>query len=263
MSTLYIRGSYSGIVREEPITRLKSFTNSYEQTKWEAEEYIFGLKDKRFVTAILRLGIIVGNENYTPITSFGYYHFLRGILEIKESIINAPKIVKLLLWPFGVRVKNNELYSKIPFPCTHNKHLNLVPVNKVIYLMSRISDHHHKQSSSGVFVYNLADANPISLNVLFYETFHGLGIYMPIIHSHPVVLKTVFRAIVFVSGIISPLRYFSRSIKYYQRYLLEEATYETKNISKIVGEDFFSSTLLTPQELKKVIQGFLAQISRK
>lgn len=260
VSTVYIRGSYRGIVHEQRIARPDKFTNSYEETKWEAENFIFEkLHAKNLETVIFRLSIIVGNEKYVPENNFGYYNFLASIHELKNRVIAFPKVVKLLLRLIGIRSENKNVYCKIPFPCLHNRYLNLVPADKVIYCMDKISAHHRNRHTPGIFVYNIADRHPISLNSLFHETFHTLGLYIPIVHAHLLVLHTLFRFIILSSAFFPFMKKFSRSIFYYKNYILGESQYDVKNTEEIVGKDFFMSTLLTPQELRGVIAGFLSK----
>ncbi len=259
VSTVYVRGSYTGIVYEKPMDRPRKFVNSYEETKWEAEDYIINNPDNRelaMTRAILRLSIVIGNEKYVPQNNFGYYNFLASLYELKKWLLGLPKAAKLILKYLGIKIEGSKIYTKIPFPCIHNKHLNLVPIDKVVYLMSQIAEYHRVNARSGLFIYNIADRHPVSLSVLFHETFRGLDLYIPIIHTHSFVLKTLFRVVIFGSHILPPLKRFARSIFYYQQYIFNESQYDTKNTQRIAGEKLFASTMVTPDLIAGVIRGF-------
>jgi nucleoside-diphosphate-sugar epimerase len=263
ISTVYIRGSYTGIIYEKPVPRPPKFINSYEETKWEAENYVLNASDQGKVTTIIaRLSIAVGDEKYIPQNNFGYYNFLSSLYELQRRIVAFPPIIKWALRPLGLKVEGNKIYSTIPFPCIHSKHLNLIPINIVTDFLSRIADHHRSKMRPGIYIYNIADPNPVSLNILFYETLRGIGIHIPIIHTPAYILKLLFRFVAFGAIFFPPARRFSKSLFYYQNYLFNEATYDTRRTEEIIGGNLASLTLLTPDKLAGVIQGFLSHSSK-
>lgn len=262
VSTVYIKGLSSGIVYERPMPRPRGFVNSYEETKWRAENYIIhniGERGRPKSAAILRLSIAIGDEAYVPKNNFGYYNFLASLYELKRRLISLPWFYKFMLKFLGITVRGKDIYSKLPFPCIHNKYLNLVPVKTAVAFMKSIAQYHGSNNDLGVVIYNIADRQPVSLNVLFYETFHGLGLYVPIVHTHSWVLKTLFSTIIFVSRIFPPLQRFARSIFYYQHYLLNESEYDVTNSVRVIGGGAFSSSLATPDILRRTIRGFLTK----
>lgn len=258
MSTAYIRGSSAGTIYERPIKKPKKFNNSYEETKWEAENYIINHPDRKNLTSVIfRPSIIVGNEEYMPENNFGYYNFLASIYALKNSLISSPKILKATMRIFGIGIEQDKIHIKIPFPCVRAKSLNLMPIDKLTYLASKISEHHRLQQRTGVFIYNLADPNPITLTILFYKTFRGLGLHVQIIHLPLFLLKLVFRFTIIGAIFFPQIKRFSRSLFYYQQYIFNEAQYDIENIKKIVGSEIGNESFLTSQKLQKIIKGFL------
>ena len=103
VSTAYVAGKKPGIVGENDLERGQEFSNSYEQSKFEAECLVRSYHD-RLSIAVYRPSIVVGDSQsgYTP-------HF------------------KVLYWPLQLLAKN-----LIPFfPCNTRARLDVVPVDYV------------------------------------------------------------------------------------------------------------------------------------
>lgn len=257
ISTVYIRGNETGTVYEKSIKKSQKFTNSYEETKWEAENYVISaLETEKIGVVIFRPSIVVGDERYTPEQSFGYYNFLKTLSGLKNTILHLPKIIKYGIRIIGIRIKDNHIHSKLPFLSSGNKSLNLIPIRDLVYLISKISDFHRSQQGIGVSIYNLVDPKPMTIKVLFGETLRGLGFYLPIISMPGFILNIFFKLIIWCSAFIPQLKPFSRSLFYYKQYILNEAQYDTTNTKKIVGNEFGSDSLLTVKKLRGIIRGF-------
>lgn len=78
MSTCYVAGKRTGIVYERELTHTKGFVNTYEHSKYEAEQYVASQKD--IPTAIFRPSIIV-----TPPTNFVHQTALSFAIRIIRS----------------------------------------------------------------------------------------------------------------------------------------------------------------------------------
>lgn len=114
VSTAYVAGRRKGIVTENCLERGQQFSNSYEQSKYEAEllvrEYC-----NRLDIAIYRPSIVVGDSNsgYTP-------HF------------------KVLYWPLMLLSR-----GLLPFfACNTGAHLDVVPVDYVADGIVSLMSHH-------------------------------------------------------------------------------------------------------------------------
>jgi thioester reductase-like protein len=115
VSTAYVCGRKPGLLNEDSLVRGQDFSNTYEQSKYEAEILVKEYAS-RLPTAIYRPSIIVGDSNsgYTP-------HF------------------KVLYWPLLLLSKN-----LLPFfACNQRAYLDVVPVDFVadgiVALMQRAS----------------------------------------------------------------------------------------------------------------------------
>ncbi len=115
VSTAYVCGRKSGQLSEDDLTRGQDFSNTYEQSKYEAEILVKEYAS-RLPTTIYRPSIIVGDSNsgYTP-------HF------------------KVLYWPLLLLSKN-----LLPFfACNQKAYLDVVPVDfvadSIVALMARQS----------------------------------------------------------------------------------------------------------------------------
>jgi len=233
------------------------FTNSYEETKWEAENYVINaFEAKNTKVVIFRPSIVLGDEKYTPEYNFGYYNFLKSLEELKDTIIHLPRVIKWGIRLIGIRIQDDHIYSKIPFPSSSSRSLNLMPVRDLIWLISRISDFHRLQRDVGVSIYNLVDPKPISLQILFRETLNSFKCHLSVISIPGLLLNFFFNFIIISSKLIPQLRSFSKSLFYYKHYILNEVQYDITNTKSIIGEKFGTESLLTPEKLRKAIEGF-------
>jgi nucleoside-diphosphate-sugar epimerase len=94
VSTLYVAGRREGRISEEAIAPAPAFTNSYQQSKFEAEEIILRYAEQMPV-AIFRLSSIIGNSQTGCVEQFNYVHHLlrlfpRNVLPMIPGKPNAP-----------------------------------------------------------------------------------------------------------------------------------------------------------------------------
>lgn len=79
VSTAYIAGEHGGVVREEPLPEPTAFNNSYEKTKYLAEQAVFAWNRRTGLDAwIFRPSIILGDSQTGRIVNFdAMYNILR------------------------------------------------------------------------------------------------------------------------------------------------------------------------------------------
>ena len=109
IGTAFVAGDRRGVIREDELDVGQRFSNSYEQTKMEAEKLVrsFG---ERYPTVIYRPSIVVGSSKTGETTTFqGFYQALSFYRRIF-----AGKIVHL------------------PLPADPNTPIDLVPVDYVV-----------------------------------------------------------------------------------------------------------------------------------
>ncbi len=73
VSTIYVAGKRTGIVLEGPSCPLAGFVNTYQQTKFEAEEVVMGWMS-RVPASIVRLSSIIGDSQQGSVSQFNYFH---------------------------------------------------------------------------------------------------------------------------------------------------------------------------------------------
>jgi thioester reductase-like protein len=110
VGTAFVCGNQSGIIPEAIVTKRPVFSNIYEQTKWEAEQYIHSVADD-LPTAIFRPSIIVGDSRTGRINDF--------------NVLYAP--LRLIITG-RVRV----------LPCRPGTPLDVVPLDYVAQSITRI-----------------------------------------------------------------------------------------------------------------------------
>ncbi len=89
-STMEVTGTMSGIAQEEFLTDIRrSYLNTYEQAKAEAEEYLRELHEKEgFPITIYRPSMVVGDAENGKITTFGsFYHMIDDLFLNPQSPI--------------------------------------------------------------------------------------------------------------------------------------------------------------------------------
>jgi len=74
ISTVYAAGKHRGIIRERQLDRVPGFMNSYQQSKYEAEELVFEAMGD-IPASIFRLSTIISDSNGT-VRQFNYFHQL-------------------------------------------------------------------------------------------------------------------------------------------------------------------------------------------
>lgn len=94
ISTVYVAGRREGRIPEEAISAPPAFTNSYQQSKFEAERIVLQYANQMPV-AIFRLSSIIGDSQTGSVKQFNFVHHLlrlfpRNVLPIIPGNPNAP-----------------------------------------------------------------------------------------------------------------------------------------------------------------------------
>jgi long-chain acyl-CoA synthetase len=111
VSTAYVAGAYPGTFRERQLVAGQEFRNTYEQTKWEAEQVVAAADD--LAPAVVRPSIVMGESDsgWTP-------------------------AFNVLYWP--LRAFSRGLFDEIPaLPAAH---VDVVPVDYVADALVHILD---------------------------------------------------------------------------------------------------------------------------
>src|SRR5205823_4457876 len=92
-STAYVAGTHNGVFAERDLDVGQSFHNSYEQSKFEAEQLVRAREDLPFT--ILRPSIVVGDRSSGWTSAFNVLYwplraFARGLFDAVPAIPTAP-----------------------------------------------------------------------------------------------------------------------------------------------------------------------------
>jgi len=97
VSTAYVSGAYPGTFRERQLVAGQEFRNTYEQTKWEAEQIIAEADD--LAPAVVRPSIVMGESDsgwtpafnvlYWPLRAFsrGLFHHVPALADGRVDVV--------------------------------------------------------------------------------------------------------------------------------------------------------------------------------
>jgi len=137
-STAYVAGMREGTLLETELVRPPRFKNHYEETKYEAEVLVEGLK-KAVPVTIIRPGIVKGHSKTGETIKFDGPYFILNFLD------------RLRLMPIIPRLGRSDAV------------INLVPIDFIIAATAHLA---LKESASGK-TYHLTDPNPYRVEVLY------------------------------------------------------------------------------------------------
>lgn len=114
ISTIAVSGTYRGLFSEDSLDEGQSFKNTYEQTKFEAEQLVHNYRARGLNVNIFRPSVIIGDS--------------RDGFAVNFRVIYQP-----------IHILSLGIYRKIP--ATGSITYNLVPVDFVAEAICRIYDH--------------------------------------------------------------------------------------------------------------------------
>ena len=108
LSTVYVAGLTTGCLPEEPLPRPAVFCNTYQQSKYEAEELVLAAAGG-LPAAIVRLSSLAGDSRTGAIRRFTYVHQLirllpRNVLPVAPCDSDAPLDLIPTDWAAGALV---------------------------------------------------------------------------------------------------------------------------------------------------------------
>jgi nucleoside-diphosphate-sugar epimerase len=105
LSTTCVNGTTRGFIAESPMNDMPCFVNPYEQSKWEAEQFVLS---STLPAEILRLSIVVGREQNGSVRRLGALHhsvcwLLRGLIPMipgselsRVDLVSADFVARVL-----------------------------------------------------------------------------------------------------------------------------------------------------------------------
>lgn len=164
ISTAYVAGQREGVIYEEELNKGQIFNNTYEESKFKAEELVRSYSQRyNLKTTIYRPSIIVGNSKNGKTTNFG------GFYSLVKCLCNLIKIFKEDLkrggrraGVAGVYYKGNLLHMPLRIEGIAGKTLNLVPIDYVVNVIIRVfNDEVHYNKT-----YHITNPNPPTLGYI-------------------------------------------------------------------------------------------------
>lgn len=122
LSTIYVAGKLKGQLREQPLENPDGFMNTYQQSKYEAEQLVLAAM-RDVPAAIFRLGSIVGDSTNGRVEQFNYFHQLlrmipRNVLpmipgdpEARIDMISSDWAVPALAFLYEARFKTGSIFN--------------------------------------------------------------------------------------------------------------------------------------------------------
>ncbi len=161
ISTAYVSGQRTGLIREDELVHAAGFKNHYEETKYHAEVLVQDRMD-RIPTAIFRPAIVVGDSQTGETAKFdGPYFVLKALRKL-------PPVTLMTRIGSG------------------NRTVNLVPSDFVIDAMTYLSAPEYADT-----VYHLTDPNPPTTQEIM-ETFtHLMDMKVAYVPIPPAVARTL------------------------------------------------------------------------
>jgi len=161
ISTACVAGDRKGRIAETPIAEMPSFTNPYEQSKWEAEQAALA---SRVPVEIVRVSTVVGREDDGSVRRLGALHHLshwlsRGLVPMIPGDASTP--VDLVSTEFATHVITALLREPAqPGRIIHVAAGDLAPrVGEVLEVLRRVFRRHYRGWQRGVLALpDFADA---------------------------------------------------------------------------------------------------------
>lgn len=163
VSTAYVAGCRDGNVLEEELVRGRGFNNWYEETKFSAEQVVWGYRAHHPSTTIYRPSVIVGRLADGATNGFaGFYGFLAMVDAFFRQVQARTKQAVLLKRFVGVAQRDGFWHIPMRVPGRLDKTLNLVPIDFVVAGMLTIF---HDESAHGK-TYHLVNPSPPTIGEL-------------------------------------------------------------------------------------------------
>ena len=230
-STAYIHGKNNGVAKEEFYSKPTEFNNSYEESKYDAEQLIKNSSNLNYI--IFRPSILF-DAQAEHISNFGYYSFLIALYKFKKSIGIAKKI-----------------YIPIPFFYYKESHLNLMPVDLALDWMYAISNNNKAIGK----IFHITNPKPFIVGQIFEQTFKAFNVKMPIFATPLSVAMMYFYVFHTFGTIIKPLRPIAQRIYFFKGYLLKHMYYDMTNTLSFLPSD--------TQDKFNYEQNFISELATK
>jgi thioester reductase-like protein len=202
VSTAYVAGRRTGVIREEMADAGAPCNNRYEESKVAGEHLVASAEGLH--ARILRPSIVIGHSRTLVATSFtGMYGFIRGLLSFKRAVARR----------LGDFLSHRSL-RLLADPATVN---NFIPVDAVAANAVAVG-----RSNSPARIFHLTNACTPTVGQGMYLLFRELGLRQPRYVASPRELTSIDEAL-------------DTEIKFYGSYLLNAKLFDRGNTDAVVG----------------------------
>lgn len=236
MSTAYVQRGNAGTILEDDLSRPAKFRNSYEETKFRAEEVVRNFARKgEFLTIVLRPSIILGDEILVPSHPYDYYAFLSMLSRMEAKTSFLPLF----------------------FPYRPNARLNFMPIRPAVDWMMAIAEKsYHKTSEDKVLTFHIVNPHPPSMKFITEKTLPHFNVRVYAFGAPVWAINIVFILTGWLQHFFPSLRRLSKTMRYFGGYLLGESRYDIGNVRKVLGEEIIKVQLCSGETLDQTIAGF-------
>ena len=240
ISTAYVHGGRTGLIREDELIKPNFFNNVYEESKFRAEEFLRDWSKKTLSGLIIfRPGILIDTDINSPVTltsSFGYYAVAQAFGHLRKKLIffvnRFPRFARYA----GLYEKNGML--KIPFFLPNSKgcFLDFVPVASVVLCMKAIV----VQPLAKGKTFHLSNLSPLPISLVIKEMLDGLHIRMSVITVSGSFGRFYFFVLKILGNVFSVIKPFSKKIFIYRFYITSHCVHDMTNTLNFVSLNSFS-----------------------
>jgi len=223
VSTAYVAGNRNGLIAEDDRTRPPAFHNTYEESKWTAEQDVWRFHDEHGVPIrIFRPSIIVGDSTTHLVSSYtGFYSVLEK------------------MWHITRFAKSEDFPIRLPFDVAAT--LDLMPIDIVVKEISFLMDLGVATTSG---TYHITNEAPLGLPDIIRALSMLTGV--PASSTQPAQKKA--------SGIGSLI---ARALRHYAPYLTQVRKFDRANVHRFGAGRFQAEYCLDTAELQAFAAAFL------
>ena len=224
VSTAYVCGNQSGIIREERADAAL-VNNHYEASKIEAEALVH---ESRLPSRVMRPGIVIGHSQTKHALNYnGLYGFIRGLSKFARALERAqPGLAREL---------------KVQLRADPDGGLGLVAVDHVAFEAAALS-----LANAPEGIYHLTNPTPPSVGETLDACFDAAGLRRPHYVPQGTELGSIDRKL-------------QRSVDFYNSYIVREKSFDRSKVHAVLGERALEG-LEMPSSRLDAFCGWYAQV---
>jgi nucleoside-diphosphate-sugar epimerase len=239
VSTAFVHGNRTGILKEDELIQPSSFNNYYEESKFLSEYYIQNAFSKSHPVVIFRPGILISIEK-SHLYNFGFFVLAKSLIRLRKHLAVFVHAHPLLATVFGMRLSaEGVLTTYIPFVYSRTCAMDLVSTEWVSAAIVSIT---YKKlitegSSNTISTFQLSNPTPVPFSQILLHTSAGARISFLAIPAPEWAAKTYINLLLFLGKIIPFLSDFTKKISYYNYYISSSFTHDISNTLTLIQKE--------------------------